>query len=172
MPVNDVKDGIAFLYDEAPDDLRCLVEYFDSVYVTGPIKALVIPNSINLRFRRIPPRFPPPVWNVHDATIEERDRTNNKCESWNNSFKHLVGHANPSLWTVVACLQKDAIEVSVSILRKECGELPKKRVKKGTKAHQQRLKRLCEQYNKREKNLHQFVNAMGKSIRITKPKKK
>ncbi|KAH3827978.1 hypothetical protein DPMN_129925 [Dreissena polymorpha] len=50
------------------------------------------------RFRRTSPRFPPYVWNVHEATKLGEARTNNACESWNNGFKHLVGHANPSLW--------------------------------------------------------------------------
>ncbi|KAH3692379.1 hypothetical protein DPMN_194829 [Dreissena polymorpha] len=51
-----------------------------------------------LRFRRMPPRFTPDVWNVHEATNHGKARTNNACKNWNNDFKHLVGHANPSLW--------------------------------------------------------------------------
>ena len=45
--------------------------------------------------RRQPPRFPPAIWNVHDATMQGEARTNNACEAWNNGFKHLVGHSNP-----------------------------------------------------------------------------
>ena len=188
LPIPDVKEGIAVLYRDIPEQpenpervekLRCLVEYFDRVYVNGTFKsvqpkkkATTTQDTIRpLLLRRVPPRYPPAVWNVHNATIEGRDRTNNQCESFNSAFKHLVGSANPSLWTVSTCIQEDAKMVSVDILREQLGKLPKKRVKKGTKAHQHTLKRLCNQYRTQETSLHDFLNEMGKSIRIAKKKR-
>ena len=40
--------------------------------------------------------FPPPVWNVHDATLNNDPRTNMICEGWNNKFHNLVG-TSPSI---------------------------------------------------------------------------
>ena len=37
-----------------------------------------------LRFRHIPHRFPPPLWNVHDVTVQGDDTV--QCEGWNNKF--------------------------------------------------------------------------------------
>ena len=141
------------LADEAPANLRCLVEYFDGTYVNGG--AL-----------RSTPRFPPMIWNVHDATVHGRDRTNNQCESWNATFKSLVGHANPSLWTVVKCIDKDAHMVAADILRVQRGEPPSTRSKPGTKIHQARMKTLCEQYGKMEKTLQEFLCGVGEAIRM------
>ncbi len=153
------------LRGEAPDNRTCLVDYFNANYVSGTLISVMAPNG-NMRFRRTAPRFPPPLWNVHEATINDRDRTNNQCESWNSSFKHLVGHVNPSLWTVVSCLAKDAAMVSADILRCDRGQPPKKRVKKSTKTHQQKLKSLCKQYVAKTKNMEEFLCAIGAMIRI------
>ena len=114
----------------------------------------------------MPPRFPPGLWNVNQATLQDRHRTNsnNQCESWNNAFKHHVGCANPSLWHVIDNLKLDATMAATDIIKYERGTLTKKRVKTGTKIHKQKLKRLCNQYNKQEKSLRQFLDSLGKSI--------
>ena len=98
--------------------------------------------------------------------MSDQDRTNNQCESWNNAFKHLVGHSNPSIWTVVKCVEKDAKMVAGDILRCQCGEHLQKRVKKATKAHQQRMKSLCAQYISGAKSLEDFLDVLGQIIRI------
>ena len=45
--------------------------------------------------------------NIHEATINDTDRTNNMCESWNHAFNHLVGRRHqiapwlpPSCWAL------------------------------------------------------------------------
>ena len=82
------------------------------------------------------------------------------------SFKCLVGHANPSLWTVVKSIDKDARMVAANVLRCQRGEAPKKRSKKGSAALQQRMKTLCLQYVKKEKTMQQFLSAVGEAIRL------
>jgi len=39
------------------------------------------------------------ITTVHEATLQNEERTNNICEGWNNSFASMVGHAHPFLWT-------------------------------------------------------------------------
>ena len=78
--------------------------------------------------RHQPPRFPTAIWNVHDATIQGEARTKNACEAWNNGFKHLVGHSNPSLWSVITCLQKDNAIVETDVFRHTRGESIARRV--------------------------------------------
>lgn len=58
----------------------------------------------------------PLLWNVQHIPVNDQARTNNQCESWNNGFQCLVGHCNPSLWTMVKCIEKDASMVEAEIL--------------------------------------------------------
>ena len=78
---------------------------------------------------------------------------------------------NPSLWHVIDNLKLDATMAATDIIKYERGTLIKKRVKTRTRIHKQKLKRLCNQYNKQEKSLRQFLDSLGKSIRIGKAKK-
>uniref|UniRef100_A0A147BP30 Putative secreted protein n=1 Tax=Ixodes ricinus TaxID=34613 RepID=A0A147BP30_IXORI len=51
------------------------------------------------------PEFRPERWNMYDATIQDKDWTNNTFEGWNTGFQKLVGHAHPNVWRLVECLQ-------------------------------------------------------------------
>lgn len=165
LPIDCVKDGMSVLQEVVPDHLRGLLEYFDGNYVSGCYRS-VLGSSGVMRFRRTPPRFELQTWNVHDATMSDQHRTNNVCESWNNGFKSLVGHSNPSLWTVIQSLQKDCAMVETDHYKFEHGEPVSKRVKKATIVHQNRLKLLCQQQLKGEKSLSEFLYAIGKCIRL------
>jgi hypothetical protein len=48
-------------------------------HVRGTYRRIQRPNR-PLRVRHMPPRFSPPLWNVHDATIQGDARTNNQYE--------------------------------------------------------------------------------------------
>ena len=98
--------------------------------------------------------------------MTEQHRTNNMCQSWNNGFKHLVGNSNPSLWTVIACLQKDAALVEAEIYKHQQGQPAPKRVRRTTVEHQNRSKSLCQQFRPGEKSLEQFLITMGQCICI------
>ena len=152
-----------FLQDAVPDNLRGLTEYFDSTYVSGEYRA-VVGEGGTMRFRRTAPRFAPQTWNIHEATMTDQHRTNNMCESWNNGFKHLVGLSNPSLWTVIECLQKDAALVETEIYNNQQGQPAPKRVRRTTIVHQKRLRTLCQQFVSEEKSLEQFLTTMGQCI--------
>ena len=165
LPVDRVSDGMRFLQEVVPDNLQGLAEYFDSTYVSGQYRA-VVGEGGTTRFRRTAPRFAPQTWNVHEATMTDQHRTNNMCESWNNSFKHLVGHSNPSLWTVIECLQKDAALVETEIYNNQQGQPAPKRVRRTTIVHQKLLRTLCQQFVSGEKSLEQFLTTMGQCIRL------
>lgn len=165
LPVDSVSEGMRVLKEVVPEELTGLLDYFDSNYVSGTYRS-VIGQSGLMRFRRTPPRFEPQTWNVHNATMNDEHRTNNVCESWNNGFRNLVGHNNPSMWTVIECLQKDCTLVETEHFRYQRGEPARKRVKKQTVVHQKRLKTLCEQFVKEEKTISEFLYAIGLCIRL------
>ena len=88
------------------------------------------------------------------------------CETWNNGFRHLVGHAHPSLWTVIACLQKDNAGTETEVYLHEQGHQAAKRRKKTVVAHQQRLKGLCKDFHHGNKDVREFLMAIGKCVRL------
>jgi len=159
-----VEEGMSHLRETAPDHLNTIVDYFDTNYVKGPYRSVMVEGR--LRFRRQPPRFPPAIWNVHDATIQGEARTNNACEAWNNGFKHLVGHSNPSLWSVITCLQKDNAIVETDVFRHTRGECIARRVRKGTLIHQKRMAKLCSKVASGSTSVVDFLEAVGRSIRL------
>lgn len=165
LPVNNVPRGMNVLKETAPESLEPILDYFDNTYVSGGFRAVQGANGL-LRMRRTQPRFQPLTWNVNDATINDNHRTNNICESWNNKFRHLVGHSNPSLWTVISCLQKDQTMVNTEIERNRIGQPSSKRAKRASVTLQKRLKKLCCQYRDGDKTLVQFLHAIGKCIRL------
>ena len=128
----------------------------------------VLSSTGTVKFRRTEPLFKPETWNVHNATITGAARTNNVCEGWNNGFRNLVGHKNPSLWTVIDCLQKDATMVQADILLYSMGQTLVTRKKKTTERHQIILKNLCLRYTRKEISLELFLEAVGDNIRIKK----
>lgn len=67
LAMTDIEEGIAFLKNtilEGPE----LVNYFDSVYVSGNIRC-VQPSLNVLSFRRRLPHFLPHIWNMLDVTL-------------------------------------------------------------------------------------------------------
>jgi len=106
------------------------------------------------------------VHTIDDATIQGEARTNNACEAWNNGFKHLVGHSNPSLWSVITCLQKDNAIVETDVFRHTRGESIARRVRKGTVVHQKRMAKLCSKVASGSMSVVDFLEAVGRSIRL------
>ena len=82
------------------------------------------------------------VWNVYDATLTGRERTNNVCEGWNNAFATMVGHHHPSLWCLIGALQQDQAMVATALLQDARGQPSAKRCKRSVVQQQQRLHKL------------------------------
>ena len=171
LPVDEVVSGMAHLKDNVPEELRELLNYFDANYVSG--KYQVAERNIEeedgvpiQRIRRQPPLFPPQQWNLHEATINARSRTNNFCEGWNNAFTSLLGVHHPNIWLAVDCLRKDQGKVEIALFNDARGQPPKKKVKRATKDMQDRFSNLCQQYREGTKNLPEFLRGVGHMIRI------
>ena len=102
LPVDEVKEGMEHLKCRIPDGAQELVNYFDKTYVNGTYRrAQPAHGQEGIRIQHVPPRYPPQIWNVHQATIITEPKTNNQCEGWNNRFFHLVGFKHPSIWTLI-----------------------------------------------------------------------
>ena len=85
LPINLVSAGMQYLKANTPNGFDPLVQYFDQTYVSGTFRQ-VQRSGQNIVVRNTPALVQPDIWNVNDATLTDGARTNNICESWNNSF--------------------------------------------------------------------------------------
>lgn len=76
-----------YLKKIVPPETTELLDCFDSTYVTGTYKK--VGSGTNIKLRRVKALCPPVVWNVHKATLDGQHRTNNICESWNNTGSNV-----------------------------------------------------------------------------------
>ena len=158
LPVGDVTAGMEFLNRIAMPEAAGLVDYFDSTYVNGAY--------LQLQQQRLRPRFPPPVWNVHEATINGTPRTNNQCEGWNNKFVHLVGHNHPSVFKCIQFLKLEERTTAGSIAQHVIGHLVNRPKKNVYIQLLTRLQNLCNEYNAGGRDLENFLRAVGHNIRF------
>ena len=150
-------------------ELIHLINYFDPTYVTGvarPIRRPQAGRSLVLRVRKSPPMFPSAMWNVHEATLVNDERTNNVCEGWNHAFAGLVGHAHPSIWVLLEAIQMDEATVATDIMNDGRGQPPTKRVKRVTRDHQQRLQQLCADRRDGRKSVSHVLRVLGHCVRV------
>jgi len=86
-----------------------LLDYFDSCYVNGKYRRIGNDEN-NMKFRKLPPIFPPAVWNVNKTTLNDCHRTNNIIEGWNNRFSKLVGQKHPTTWKLIRKIKNHEID--------------------------------------------------------------
>ena len=146
--VDQVEDGLRHVRDNMPDvaGLDDLLAYFDETYVRGT--------------------YPPPAWNVHDATISGTERTNNACEDWNNGLATLLGHQYPSVFQLVGVLQQDAALAETAMIQDARGRAPAKRQQPAAQLHQRRLRQLCCDVRDGRMIVSETLHELGHCIRL------
>ena len=159
LPVCDVKQGMAHLQSNCPEEAKEVLDYFDATYVNGAQRGRSA--------RRTRPLFPPEVWNQHAATLAGGSRTNNVSETWNSMFKKLVGHKHPTVWSLIDGLRKDVAEVTKTLRQADLGDLPQRRPLRAALATlHRRQQQLAEDYIAGNLTLPGFLRKAGKNIRL------
>ena len=115
---------------------------------------------------RIPPKFPPVLWNVREATMNGDPRTNNICESWNHRFASLVGHHHPRIWKSLKFIKREEAVASTKIQQYLVGVMPTKQTKQKYLQQQQRLRNLCVEHDAGRLNMAQFLRGIGHNIHL------
>ena len=107
VPTDNVPAVFNKIVEEIPDSLQLdpLLAYFERTWIQG----------MNGR----PSRFPPAAWNQTDRVETNLNRTNNYCESFNNTFANVVGHSNPTIYNFLSAVQLEhaATEGKISCYR-------------------------------------------------------
>lgn len=164
LPVADVEAGMGVVRNQAMPVAEEVVDYFDPTYVTGRYRKL-IRNGNNV-LRRTPPRFIPADWNVHEATINNEQRTNNQCEGWNNRFSHLVGHQHPHIWKLIKCLRMEERAASASVDQQEIGNFQPRKRRRVFVTLQNQLQNLCNELSAGQRTIESFLHAVSRTICI------
>lgn len=173
LPVSDIPEAIEYLRQNVPDGFDDLFSYFDSTYVSGSCRLIRClpsarqPSTQRIRIRRLPPQFPPPTWNVFDATLASGPRTNNETEAWNRAFAQQIGHSHPSIYTLIDNMRKDNALVIAALEAESRGQPPKKRVKRASRDLQERLSNLCTARRDGTKTVIEVLKALGHTIRFS-----
>ena len=101
--------GFQYIVSMAPEETEELLEYFRKTWTgsrTQIVESEPVEGSLKINFKMTteltttPAIFPIAQWNVHEATLADRHRTNNICEGFNNGFSASVPSAHPVLWKV------------------------------------------------------------------------
>lgn len=165
LPVSDIFEGMSHLRKIMPEEAHDLVEYFDQTYVNGTYRRIGQGNK--LKFRKVPPLFPPEIWNVHESTLHNIERTNNQTEGFNNRFSKLVSHKHPSIWNLIKKMTLEVAADETKLQQRLLGTVqPKKKLKKYEKM-QFNLKKICKEYRDKQRDLPNFLLAISHTTRFT-----
>ena len=170
LPPAEVQEGMQHLHSIKPDnppEVDDLLTYFDRTYVSGHYRQCH-GQGLTINMRRVPPMFPPEVWNVHDAVLNNAPCTNNICEGWNNKFFNLVGTHHPSVWRVVEWFKKEEATVQTILAQDAVGNPPVKKVRKKFVNMQTQLRNLCRDRICGAKSIPEFLRGVGWNIRLNK----
>ena len=113
--------------------------------------------------------FAPEKWNMYYATLENQPRTNNVCDGLNNKFFNLVGHAKPTVWKLIECLQAESSRVDTVLLQEEHGILPTKRRKRNYDELQTRLYNLVVDRKEGRKTIPELLKGISLNLRGGEP---
>ncbi|KAK3931305.1 WD repeat-containing protein on Y chromosome [Frankliniella fusca] len=117
IPLDDVEDAFDALSEEAVLILQPVFQHVEAPYLRGRLRAR--PGG---RVRgRVPPLFPPHLWNCHQRTMEGLPRTTNTCEAWHRRLSSLIGKHHPSFFVFLGQLREEVGEIDVLITRAEGG---------------------------------------------------
>lgn len=146
------------------DNAIDLVTYFDSTYVSGTYSQIA-QNDLSITPPNCPPIFPPCTWNVHETTLNNKDRTNNRTEGWNHRFSKLVAHNHPTIWTLISKIRLEVAFEETKLAQNDIGRYKPKKEHTIHEKMQIRLVTLCEEYKNGKRSLENFLSAVSHTIR-------
>lgn len=161
VPLEDVRTACDLLRDDVPDELLEIMDYFKVTYVVG--------RPARGRRAAVAPRYPPPLWNVYNATVNDTAKTNNASEGWHNRFRLLLGKHHPDMYTFLKEIQKEQADTEVSIAELSLGKKVKAAPKKKWLELQARVRSVALRYDdefKRENRLLDYLRTIGYNVNL------
>ena len=115
-PADDVIDSFEQLAEATANNERVndMVTYFEHTYVRGRRR----PGLGNNYGTAI---YPIPVWNQHESAGDGIARTTNSVEGWHHSLQSLFMCQHPTVWTLLAGMERDCSLTKASYLQSTAG---------------------------------------------------
>jgi hypothetical protein len=178
VPLRDVTNVFNELRDICPDEMRPMIEYFETNYIRG--KAPQAPQTRN-RGRGVTgrggtrpavprlARFPPDLWNHYDAASNKQHRTNNCAEGWHNRFRLIVGKHHPDLYSCITELQKEQSYTEASVAEMALGKKTKAAPKRQWVMLQERIQDIVQDYDtyKNAGTTMDYLRTLGYNVALS-----
>lgn len=136
-------------YRQHYEQLSEILDYMEKTWI----------GSLMRGNRRRRPLFSVELWNQNQNVREGLHRTNNLAESWHNSFNRLLGGHHPTIWKLIAGLQKQQVISELKVEQHLRGDITKKTF---TKNEKRIMNIVNENYNSEEKMV--FLRSLCHSI--------
>ena len=155
VPEEDVVDCFRLWKAAAPEAMRPLVLHIEEIYVLGKRWG---------RGRR-QPKYPPRIWNCTQRVLQNKPRTSNTAEGWNNRFRVLVGKHHPSLYELLDSLRDEMADAKRSVLQHAYGRSPPKKRVKWSKLDTQ-IENMVDKYEeyKTAGNQLEYITGIGHNL--------
>ena len=144
VPTAEVAAVFGLIIDNIPDSLNFdpFLGYYERTWIAG----------LNGR----PARFQPENWNQTTRVETGLGRTNNFCESFNETFAAVVGHAHPTIFNFVSAVQLEqaSTEGKVKCFKKG---LPHPKRKKEYVEKDIAIKNMVDSYDSYEDNIFDYL---------------
>ena len=136
VPVDDVVECFGIWKRDAPRSLAPLITHIENYYVLGKRWG---------RGRR-PPKYPPALWNCRERVQQNRPRTSNTAEGWNNRIRVVIGKHHPSFYQLLEEMKAEMKDAKQHVLQHAFGRSPPKKRLKWTTVDRQ-IERMVDNYD-------------------------
>lgn len=118
------------------------------------------------RRRAVPPRFPPQLWNVRQATLDDDAVTNNNQEGWHNRFQTIIGRHHPSFYRFLTELIDEQGRVDYNLREIELGHEIRRVPKAAQRQQRERIRNVVANFEnfERQNNLYGYLRAVSSHI--------
>ena len=145
LPIDDVIAGFDLVKAEALGSVKSFLTYVENNYI-GKVKDE----------KRMIPRFPISLWNLHERVKNDLPRTNNNVESWHSRIKPDVSK-NLTVKKVIEFFRLEQNNMETDLVLLFGGETLKQ-TKKKVALREEKLKIVVKEYN--TSNLKLFLNGI------------
>ncbi len=108
---NHVSEGFDAFYNELPQILHLLLNYFEDTYV-----------GRNRSQGRSQAMFEIEFWNMHQRTTDLLMRTNNSAEAWHRRLSSIIQRQHPTLWSFINSLKNQEHFIHCQLVKLNSGE--------------------------------------------------
>ena len=131
LPIDEVEQAFDDILSADGFDSRALeiANCFEDTYI----------GRFNSRGHRQTPMFPLELWNIHQGTVDDQDRSNNQIEGFHRGFQSLIGPQVPNIFRFIDVLGQQQMMKETEVQQLIEGHEPQPK-KKRYQSYDERIK--------------------------------